>query len=178
MGRVVGLDVSLTSTGLCVIDGSTIRVRRVPSKPGPDLSLAGRSRRLRGVVQQIWPYVIGADLVAIEGPAYGSKTGSMHDRSGLWWLLAARLTGHGVRVVEITPASLKMYATGSGTADKDRVLAAVIRRYPQVEIMGNDEADALVLAAIARRWLGDPLEPSLPEHHTRALNKIAWPTQK
>jgi crossover junction endodeoxyribonuclease RuvC len=51
----------------------------------------------------------------------------------------------------------------------------VIRRYPDVDVDGNDVADALVLAAIGCRHLGSPLEESLPANHLAAMNKIRWP---
>lgn len=174
--RIVGLDLSLTSTGIACVDGGTVRLKRVTSKPS-GATLTDRSRRLRGLVATIWPYLRDADLIMVEGPAYGSKTGSMHDRSGLWWLVTGRATGSSLQVVEVPPSCVKTYATGAGNADKDRVLAAVIRRYPHVEVDGNDCADALVLAALGARWLGKPLESDLPQHHLRALDKIAWPHQ-
>lgn len=39
---------------------------------------------------------------------------------------------------------------------------------------GNDEADALVLAAMAHRHLGHPID-ELPKTHLAAMDKIRWP---
>lgn len=51
----------------------------------------------------------------------------------------------------------------------------MIRRYPQVDITGNDIADALVLAAMAARRLGFPIEEALHQANLAALDKINWP---
>jgi crossover junction endodeoxyribonuclease RuvC len=130
------------------------------------------------MAHQACTHCAGADIVVIESPAYGSVTGHMHDRSGLWWLVCARLTANGIPVVEVTPQQLKMYALGKGGGagtGKDAVLASVIRRYPTVDITSNDTADALVLAAMGARHLGHPIESDLPALHLRAMAKLAWP---
>ena len=175
--RVIGLDLSLASTGLAMIDHGVIRTRRITSKPVAQ-DLDARSKRLRRLVGEIWLYIEQASLVCVEGPSYGSTTGHQHDRAGLWWLTIGRATGTGLHVVEVPPTVVKTYATGKGNAKKDEVLAAVVRRYPSVDVTGNDEADALVLAAIGCRLLGKPIEPDLPATHLRAMNKIAWTQQK
>ena len=69
-----------------------------------------------------------------------------------------------------------MYGTGKGNAGKDEVMLATARRYTnQAEVANNDQADALVLAAMGARHLGAPIEESLPQSHLRALDKVAWP---
>ena len=73
------------------------------------------------------------------------------------------------------PTSRATYATGKDNAGKDAVLAAVVRRYPDVDVTGNDEADALVMAAMGARLLGHPLEDSLPQSHLRALAGLELP---
>jgi hypothetical protein len=102
----------------------------------------------------------------------------MHDRSGLWWLVVNGLFANDVPVVEITPNQRAKYATGKGTDDKDKVLAAVIRRYPDVDVTGNDVADALALAAMGRRRLGRPLEESLPKPNLEVMDKVRWPVDE
>jgi len=72
------------------------------------------------------------------------------------------------------PKVRAIYATGKAL-DKDQVLAAVVRRYPNVPIGNNNEADALILAAMGARKLGHPYEPSLPQTHLRAMDGAEWP---
>lgn len=195
MTVIVGVDLSLTSTGIARIEavqavlpaypaedpprtvpGHRVNIARVQSKPPPTsrVTLASRSLRLRKIAGEVFGYCTGADLVVIEGPSYASDSGAAHDRAGLWWMVVGRLTGQGYNVVEVPPTVLKTYATGKGNAPKDAVLAAVVRRYPQVDVDQNDVADALVLAAMGARFIGQPIEPDLPQTHTRALARVKW----
>lgn len=175
---IVGLDLSLTSTGIAVIGPPGIQVADVVSKATGD-TIDARSARLRRVAGKIHEWCIHSapdPLIVIEQPAYSRQTGHMHDRSGLWWLTVARLTGIGVGVVEVSPTVVKKYATGKGGASKDAVLAAVIRRYPAVEVANNNQADALVLAAMGSRHLGTPIEESLPAVQVAAMATPKWPS--
>lgn len=175
--RVTGLDLSLTGTGVCTIAGTErvlVGFATVGARGKQDDPLEARSVRLRSLVARLWNHTAGADLVVVEGPSYASQTGHLHDRSGLWWLMVGRLTGAGVPVVEVPPSTVKTYATGKGNANKDQVLAAVIRRYFDDPPADNNQADALVLAAMGRRWGGRPIE-SLPQANLLAMRKVAWP---
>jgi crossover junction endodeoxyribonuclease RuvC len=190
---ILGLDLSLTSTGACRIQLTphplapqdvTVHLQRVTSKaPTPpkgdkNPTLAQTSIRLRKLAGQITALAVGADLVLVEAPALSRTSGHAHDRSGLWWLVVARLTGAGLNVVEVQPGTVKTYAVGKGGgvgADKDAVLAAVVLRYQKLAtVTSNDEADALVLAAMGARWIGQPIEDSLPQTHSRALKAVRW----
>ena len=173
--RVVGLDLSLTATGTALIrPGMTTAVQTLKSKGAKDATLSERADRLRKLAREILLPAATANVVVIEQPAYSQTGGSHHDRSGLWWLVVDALIFDDLRLVEVTPQAVKIYATGKGNASKDEVLAAVVRRYPDIEVRNNNEADALVLAAIGARLSGQPLEESLPQLHLRALDKIRW----
>lgn len=204
MTRIVGLDLSLTATGLARVETgaganvvglhgkpiipATVEVRRIGSKApahkkgDPPPSIGSRSLRLRRLAGQITEQCAGADLVVVEGPSYASEGAGTWDRAGLWWLVVARLTGAGLNVVEVPPSNVKMYALGKGGGagtGKDEVLAAVIRRYlPVVEVPGNNEADALVLAAMGARFIGAPIEPggTIPAANAKALTAVRWTT--
>lgn len=193
MTRIIGLDLSLTRTGVTRIEqgdalGHAVECRSVVVKAravrrgDPPHTLAERSVRARRLAGEVTTLCVGADLVVVEGPSYASDSGKAHDRAGLWWLVVARLTGGGLNVVEAPPAAVKMYALGKGGGagtGKDDVLAAVVRRYPHVAFSGNDEADSLVLAAMGARFAGFPIEPDLPKTHTRALDQVRWdPTHR
>lgn len=191
--RLIALDLSLSSTGVACLDLTpqplgpqdvTLATQRVTSKPptpparGQQPTLDQTSTRLRKLAGQITQLCVGADLVLVEGPSYGSSGAGTWDRAGLWWLVVGRLTGAGLQVVVIPPSSVKTYAVGKGNGpgtDKDHVLAAVVLRYQHlVTVTGNDEADAVVMAAMAARWIGQPIEDTLPKTHTRALSGVRW----
>lgn len=167
---IAGLDLSLTSTGLAVADHGDVRLHRIQPR-----KLAGHDR-LNFLLDDI-SQVRGADLVVVEGPSYGSTGGSQHERAGLWWLVAHYLWLQHLPYAVVPPSVLKKYATGYGggpKSGKDQVLAAVIRRYPDVPVDGNDVADALVLAAMAADQYGEALEP-VPKLNRAALGSVTWP---
>jgi crossover junction endodeoxyribonuclease RuvC len=176
MTRVVGLDLSLTAPGITAIgDAGDLSVRVFKTA-----KLTGHQRieYLRGIVGG-YTMRDTTDLVAIEGPAYnqGSMAGH-HELAGLWWLITHQLYLDSTPYVVIGPGVLKKYATGKGNAGKHAVVAHVNDRYRHVlgELVTDDnQADSLVLAAIAHRHLGYPLEKSLPATHLAALDKVRWP---
>jgi crossover junction endodeoxyribonuclease RuvC len=169
--RVVGIDPSLTGTGV-----ATVLVR---TGTPPESTVTGCDHldpktmrdlpRIRWILSQLRVWAYNADLAVIEGPSYNSITGSQHERGGLWWAILDRLTSWDVPVAVVPPTSRAKYATGSGGASKDAVLSAAVRRYPDAPIVTNDEADAVVLAAMGARWLGAPLESTLPATHLSAM---------
>lgn len=169
--RVVGFDLSLTSTGIGVIDRHQGWAHRLTTG-----KLRGHPRA-EYIVEQCVRWAVDADLVLIEGPAYGKNQGAFV-LGGIWWLVTHHFWRAGIRYVSVPPPCLKKYATGRGTgpqASKEAVMAAAIRRYPDVDIDGNDKADGFVLAAIGADWLGHPIA-SVPEANRSVLTTISgWP---
>ena len=184
--RVVGADLSLTSTGLADSRGRTDRVRTKPSSDVP-----ATVRRLASISRNVHSFATmtagedgvdglryaadPADLVVVEGPSFASTGGQQHTRGGLWWSVVDALHWSDLPILVVPPTVLKTYATGKGNAGKDEVLAAVVKRYPAWDVTGNDIADAVVLAAIGARLLGHPVD-DLPKTHLRALAKVTLPT--
>ena len=177
---VDGVDPSLTATGVAVVDTDdvlSIRVDSVGGKGHRDASWFDRWRRVEDLAGRVIGVFGGcADLVVIEAPSLAQRNaGSAHDRAGLWWSLFGRLARAEVPVLPVPPAVRAKYATGKGNAPKDAVMLAVARRYPQAPVATNDHADAVALAAIGARMLGEPVEGSLPKTHLDALAKLTLP---
>lgn len=166
--KVVGLDLSLTSTG-CATGGHTLPLR--PKK------MAGyeRLRWLRqGVLDFLW--AVAPDLVVVEGPSFGSTGSSFHQLGGMWWYITEAVDGTGVPLAVAPPSSIKRFATGKGggvEAGKDYVLAAAVRRFDWFS-GGNDEADALWACAMGHHHGGDPIV-EVPKTHLTGLDGVAWP---
>jgi crossover junction endodeoxyribonuclease RuvC len=180
---IIGIDPSLSGTGLAVIDTEDALVaytHTITSKPCA-ATIEARVQRQARICRELLNTLPNGELLApavdlavIEAPAYDSRTGSQHDRSGLWWRIIDRLLEHHVPVVEVTTGGVKKYATGKGTSPKDTVLLAVARRFPNVDVQNNNEADALILAAMGARHLGHPID-DMPKAHTAALDAVTWP---
>ena len=169
---VVGLDLSLASTGIAVTVAGLTRVTRVTSKPNGK-STADQLARLRRIVAEIRAELPASDhtVAAVEGPAFGANDSGAHVRGGLWWMVRDMLDAEGIDTLVIPPTTLKKYATGKGNSPKDAVLAAAVRRFPDVDVTGNDEADALWLAAMRSRVEGHPID-AVPAAHIAALSGV------
>jgi Holliday junction resolvasome RuvABC endonuclease subunit len=164
---VIGLDLSLTATGIAINDVAT--THRTAKLTG--------TRRLREIRDNIILTCIEQQprLVVIEGPSYGSKGGHEHERGGLWWMVAEALDFRSVPYAVVAPAALKKYATGKGDANKSAMIVATCRRFPGFAEDDN-AADALWLAAMGSDWLGEPMV-TMPAVNRAALEKVAWPEQ-
>lgn len=183
---VLGLDLSLTSTGVCLIDGELTLTAAIKSKAFKKVKKTDKvppsftCQRISNIVNEIeqgyvrsgrgWP-----ELAVIEAPSYGSNTGSQHERGGLWWAVAGMLWGLRIPIATVAPQGRAKYATGSGTAGKDEVLAAAIKRYIDIDIKSNDVADAVILAAMGARHLGQSVD-DVPQANLAAMVGAQWPS--
>lgn len=180
MSVVVGIDLSLTATGIATPDGVTL----IKSSGHEGASLRVRRARLNDIVARVSLAVAGVSisrgngraLVVIEAPSLGQqRQRGVHDRSGCWWLAVDELLSAGHLVAEVPPALVKKYATGAGNAKKSSMADAAARRIPDVHTGGDDNTvDALWLRAMGCDALGQPLAV-VPQSHRAALDKVAWP---
>ncbi|MGP8302023.1 hypothetical protein ACTPOK_29710 [Streptomyces inhibens] len=177
--RVIGLDLSLTSTGVAGTDWAKAL------RPGRRRS----HERMDWLCEHIRVGVEEADLVVVEGAAYaqGGQAGH-HELAGLWWLVTQYLWRHRIPYAVANPHHRTIYATGRANpvqhlprkersrVAKGMVRSAAVERYG-VECEGPgryDQADATVLAAMGLDWLGYPTVP-VPDTHRRALEAVRWP---
>lgn len=200
--RVAGLDLSMTSTGVAVVDlnrplqAVVHRIRTPPPKlpKGQQPTLEARHDRLQLIEDEV-AHALGAgrisslpDIAFVEQPPFGSSSAYSHDISGSWWRVVGRVLRLGVPVVEVGNTKVKVYATGGGATrgpnkvEKSHIIAAVQDgRYGteiarQIDGEGSDVADAFILAALGCRLLGRPIEVyPLPDTHTRALDELHLP---
>lgn len=180
MTSVVGIDASLTGTGLASIRTGEEPLAIVAGRKGKrNEPLEMRAIRQDVLLDTARGFIIRAepDLVAIEAPAFGTPGGSTWDRAGLWWGLIQVARKRNIPVVEISPRTRALYATGNGGASKPEVLSGV-QATLQLSYDEENMIDATVLALIGARWLGSPIDGPLQAHHTRAMAAIAWPTMK
>lgn len=177
--RVIGIDLSLTGTGIAHsrIGETTADLRLIETTGTKQDTWHQRWARINSIPDAISArdiLVNAPTLAVLEAPAYASNTGSMHDRSGAWWLTYSMLAHEGIPVLPVVPNIRAKYATGNGRAGKDEVLIAAVRRYPHLDITDNNTADAVILMAIGRRLIGDPID-DLPAKHLEALATLEIP---
>lgn len=179
MSGVLGLDLSLTSTGWArTLDGGEVELGRLrpPAAMRDGMRLAWIRRALTTVIvtpgdPPVCPYT----LIVIEALPSGSHT--KFDMSGIAMVHAVTrliLWDAGVDATWMPQAKVKVFATGKGNASKDEVLLAASRRLGY-EGSSNDEADALWMMHMGLCHVGEPCESlALPLAHTRALDGVEW----
>lgn len=161
--KVIGLDLSLTASGVCLADGTTHTIK-TNAKDG--------DRRLLHIGHTIANALApGADLAVVEDLPIHAKsagiTGMVHG------VARAALLEAGVPYVLVSPATLKKYATGRGNGDKTPMAIAALKRAGR-EFPDDNQVDAFWLRHAGLDALGQP-EIAMPADQRAALDKVTWP---
>ena len=160
---ILALDLSLTGSGYCLNgESGVIRSRH----KGWD--------RIADITQEVFTKTFGVDVVVIEGYSYGSKGQAVYQIAELGGIVRYWLYSHGITTVEITPSTLKKYATGAGNAGKDAMIAAAIRRF-YFHGSENNEADAYLLWCFAREAYGGAVA-QVPADRAALVHRLTWPS--
>lgn len=171
MGHVVdvmGIDASTKRTGIAVPTGETCTI--VPSTTDVAQRLHEIAGQIAHLVRQFRPH-----LVVIEGYAFGTPGKLGLVRLGeLGGAIRMVLFEQGIPYVEIPPASLKLFASGSGNAPKDHVLAAARAASPRIR--NHDEADAFICRAAGLLAYGRDVLKGDPRGRQRVVADMTWPT--
>lgn len=171
--RIVGIDPSLSSTGVAVLDtGRLPLVFSVQVSGRRAATVAERGQRIETIAMDATAPADDADLVVIEAPAFNFPGGSTWDRAGLWWRMVGRLSRYDMPVAEVSPTTRAKWATNRGNASKQPVKAAVEQLW-SLRTRNDDEADALALATMGGQHLGWDV-PTL-ERQRACLDAVAWP---
>jgi Holliday junction resolvasome RuvABC endonuclease subunit len=164
---VLGLDLSLTSSGIAHPDGTVEAYK--PITAGSINYGLGRICEIRDYIRAIVLAQRNIELAVVESLAFDA-----HDKdrmqAQLAGLVRALLFDLEVPFLLVAPNTLKLYATGNGHADKYTVMRHADKRLGY-EGSSPDEADALWLRAIGWDLLGVPIV-DMPVTHTKALRAL------
>lgn len=178
MTAVLGVDPSLTCTGLARVTPAGVELRNVPTSADGQ-ELADVRRRVRYIVGQVVQFAPAECLVVIEDlyiPKGDKAAGSVKERAWLWGLIVDQLVPRGP-VVAVSNTTRSAYALKGG-AKKAEVLAAMRDRFPGVVIPDDNCADALALAAMGARWMGAPIDGVLTKSQASAFTGVRWPMRE
>ncbi|MEU1180572.1 Holliday junction endonuclease [Streptomyces sp. NPDC005820] len=170
---VVGLDLSLTGSGIAYRDGSTSTVK-TKQKDG--------DHRLTQIEEAVQIAVGGehlglgtaVDLVVMEDIPQNSHAAK--PIAMVHGVVRNLLNKQGVPYALVVAASLKYYATGKGSGDKVPMALAAYKRAGR-EFEDDNQCDAAWLRWAGLDWLGCP-EFSMPAAQREALKKAQWPEVK
>ena len=87
------------------------------------------------------------DVICIEGFGFASQQAIQ--LGGIGWGIRMALYGKGIKYTEVSPPSVKKFATGKGKAKKDEMVLPIYRKWG-FEHRSDNVRDAFVLAQIAR----------------------------
>lgn len=161
--RIVGLDLSLTATGICDERGARFH----------KTDLRGMER-LNDILDAVIWAVVSSDLVVIEGYSYGSAN-QAHQLGELGGIIRHYLHTSRMAYVDVPPSTLKKFATGKGNAGKPDMLAAAIRAGYEGP---NDDncVDAWWLRILGLYKYGRCWGDTHTVYRDDAVSKIEWPT--
>lgn len=173
--RVLGLDLSLASSGIAYPDGTTHRIRT--RTPDGDRRLITIRDTVRAAIEEHRPHLAVLEDLPTHAHSAGI-TGMVHG------VVRAIVAEAGVPRALIAPATLKSYACDHGRATKRQMTAAAylaagavfegdLNRHGE----GGDQCDAWWLRAAGHDWLGAPLF-DLPAKQRDRLAKAKWPPRE
>jgi Holliday junction resolvasome RuvABC endonuclease subunit len=140
--KFLGIDPSLTSTGVCVVEnGQFVRSFTLsPKLTGPE-RLAWFFEEFKALFAE---NITG---VAVEGYAYASPN-NREVLAELGGVLRLALHHHGVPTLIVAPATLRKFILPEALKGKEQTLLATYKRW-NLEFRTNDECDAHGLARLA-----------------------------
>ena len=165
---VIGLDLSLSGTGVADVDGFTRTIRPKPAtlRGGARLDflldallLPILSRPTLAVIEDYSPGSVGISGKLANAELHGVVTLALHQHSP------------STVIARIKPTSLKRWATGNGGAKKDEMVAAALAAGWTGDPKRHDEADAWHLRALGVQFLtGEG-----PAWQRELCDAMAWP---
>lgn len=182
MSAIVGIDPSLTGTGIAIVQHpQNVSGRNIPklltvaASGSQSDTLAQRSIRIGKQRDNILRTLGGLKvrLVMIEQLPFKQPkfSGLYQERCALYFDLVRYLVTHRIPVVEVSVTAIKLFATGDGKSDKAGVMTSMRELWPGAPISNDNESDALAVASIGSMHLGW-YEPELPCHYSP---KVVWP---
>ncbi|MFO7639266.1 MAG: crossover junction endodeoxyribonuclease RuvC [bacterium] len=156
LDRVIGIDPGLGATGYGVIEGERVvefGVIATDTRESVAERLLVLGRELDLVVRRLQPAACALETLFFKGGGARSVILSAQCRGVILYTLARRA----VPVTEVTPATVKLAATGSGRASKPQMVFMVRKVLGLDDRVPEHAADALAAAyCLSKRSRGFP----------------------
>lgn len=186
--KIMGVDPSITRTGIGLPDQTTFPVSPPKTVPG-DVRLEYFANHI-GLAAR----TCGADLVVMEDAPTSLQGNAGRVLLHLQGAVRLELMRLGIPYMILSPSTLKKFATGNGSADKTAMALAALKRLGR-EYATDDECDADWLRIAGRfayglgepvpMWSSDPLKAlRMPQDQLQALrwagtgkkrHELVWP---
>jgi len=122
-----------------------------------DESNGMRLIRLRGKLNWILEAIRPVDLVVFEGARHAAPhmQGALTVTAELVSVVKVWCHDNGLEYRAYSPSEIKRHATGKGNCGKDAMTASAKAKWPQMEIIDDNHADALWLLDLAQAEYGE-----------------------
>lgn len=184
---ILGIDPSLTGTGFARLRLDTNGWHGVTWSDGRNgrrnETLTQRDERITTIASNLRIDTWNLNAAGIEGPAYGAPGGSTWDRAGLWWRLVHKVLADDVPLLAVNSSIRQKFAVGrahskKNPVDKADVAMAAAKMWPDVQIQGNNAADALVIASIVAAVAGLPVPFPMHQYRLDAIAGLRLPEEE
>jgi len=164
--NILGLDLSLTSTGYCH-NGDTGVIRSAQRGVARLIEIS------EAIIDIVHANCI--DVVAIEGYSFASRSGQAFSIGELGGVVRVALQRDERLFIEIPPTCRAKFATGKGNASKNEVVSAVSARTGIIwnNPGADDKCDAWILEEMVLTAIGEP-HFKWPEVNLSGLDKVDW----
>jgi crossover junction endodeoxyribonuclease RuvC len=145
---VLGIDTSLRSTGVAVVESAGSRLRAVKYgrlRAPAGIPLSACLKRLSAGIEEIIGST-GPQAAAVEGVFYCKNARTAVTLGEARGVAIAACAARGVPVYEYAPRRVKQAVVGFGSAGKEQIRKMVQRLLGLREEPQEDEADALAIA--------------------------------
>jgi hypothetical protein len=147
--RYVGVDLSLSRTGICILDGDIVRFHDF-SSPGKEAI----RKKQEWMITSIFKILSPDDVLVLEDFGVSSRfspSGRFVERIEMCGMLKWCCRNFHFPWLSAQPSLIKSFATGKSSAHKDEVFLSVSEVW-KVSPRNHDQADAFILAALGRAY--------------------------
>lgn len=162
---VMGIDPSLTATGLALPDGSTRTIKYTPRSLTGDI-------RLKLIYEEVLAEIKAHSVthaIIEDLPAHAKSAGITGKAQGVVRLACLMAE---VPYVTVVPSSVKKFATGKGTADKPDMRMELFKR-TGIDQKDDNQVDAFWMREMVLNFFGQG-SIELPKANLEGLAKIQW----
>lgn len=145
---VIGIDQSLTSSGICVVDGKKVKMSTTIKPESTDE--VDRLIEIESVLAEIITSS-NVEIAVMEGYSFmsGGRLASLGELGGIVKKLLRQL---GIDFYIVAPMTLKKFCNSSKSKGKNKVMLEIYKRYG-VEFEDDNQTDAFGLAMIGNEIL-------------------------
>jgi crossover junction endodeoxyribonuclease RuvC len=145
----IGIDPSMTSTGLIILDDDYNIVVQKNITSDSKLPNEERIKNIGDELIHEIDKITDDKFVCIEGISYGSIGRGVAQQAALNFYIRILLLKHDILYVICEPSTLKKFVTGKGQCKKDLMLMKTFKKW-KVEFENSDVCDAYGLARFGK----------------------------